>query len=127
MSQPEDIHVWVHASDSHCGSLYGLCPPEVYTTDGSAYIANVIQRHTWEKFEKATGLRWEKYDDADDKPQRGEIFIDKGELLSDLEARIRGLNIHPLKFMMHDKSRRIKDALATNKFLSRLHRMLSRS
>ncbi len=58
---------------------------------------------------------------------REKIFIDRGELLNDLEARIRGLNVHPLKFMIQDKSRRIKYALATSKFLSRLHRMLSRS
>lgn len=58
---------------------------------------------------------------------REEILISKGDLAKELEARIRSLNVHPLKFRMHDRSQRIKEVLSTSKFLSKLHRVLSKT
>ncbi len=58
---------------------------------------------------------------------REKILIDEGELVKELEARIRSVHVHPLRFRMHDKSQWIRDVLSNSKFLSKLHRVLSRT
>ncbi len=63
----------------------------------------------------------------DDFAFREKILIDEGDLVKELEARIRSVNVHPLRFEMRDRSRWIRDVLSKSKFLSKLHRELSKT
>jgi hypothetical protein len=42
------IEVVIPVGDLHCGSVVGLCPPEVTLDEGQKYRHNLIQKWTWE-------------------------------------------------------------------------------
>lgn len=54
---PKPIRLLVVVSDLHCGSTYGLLPPDFDTSEGNRVEPNAIQRWLWECWTDAT-TKW---------------------------------------------------------------------
>lgn len=57
VSKAIPIRKVVVVSDLHCGSVYGLLPPDFVTLEGNEVRQNLVQRWLWSCWEDAT-LRW---------------------------------------------------------------------